>query len=245
MTILQLTHWLSIDATNSTLHTNDDLGWKALELSWLTIQGNRLWVDAFDWLALFLMMQFIYFSVKSNNERISIFPRVWSTLGVAIGCLALVDFIACCARFSTHWQEFSALAGVVSFINTVILLPGWLAWFGALLPLAKRSTFTALVNNDFQRHREQPTMGGSVEGARNIVLTAGSAGGGLDTASLREGDVGSNDDGRRRSVGQGHFEIGSSGGSVAAEASRMSNRRSGDALGMADIELSTSAPEKM
>ena len=122
MTILQLTHWLSIDVTNSTLHTNDDLGWKALELSWLTIQGNRLWVDAFDWLALFLMMQFIYFSVKSNNERISIFPRVWSTLGVAIGCLALVDFIACCARFSTHWQEFSALAGVVSFINTVILL---------------------------------------------------------------------------------------------------------------------------
>ena len=106
LTILQLTHWLSIDATNSTLHTNDDLGWKALELSWLTIQGNRLWVDAFDWLALFLMMQFIYYSLKSNNERISIFPRAWSTLGVAIGCLALVDFIACCARFH-HFYKYS------------------------------------------------------------------------------------------------------------------------------------------
>ena len=144
----KLTHWLSRDHTNSTLHTNDDLGWKALEVTWLTTQGNRLWVDAFDWLALALLLYLMRVSVKSNNARASTFPPLWSNLGVAIGGLAFVDFVADCARFSSHWQAFSALAGTLSFINTVILLPAWLLWFGKLIPGAKAATFSALADSD-------------------------------------------------------------------------------------------------
>lgn len=201
----QLTHWLPDprDMHNSTRHANDtwkphdDIGWKTLEITWLTMQGNRLWVDAFDWLALAIMMQLIHVSVKSNNARASSFPMFWSNLGVVIGVLCLVDFIASAVRFSSNWRAFSALAGTLSFINTVILLPAWLLWMGKLIPGAKRATFSALSASDSHRPSEEPR--GSAERSSSTgqsPIRGGSGGGGGDGGAGGSGSGGEGGGGR-------------------------------------------------
>ena len=120
-------------------------GWKTLEITWLTNQGSRLWIDAIDWLFLSLALVCVHRSVAlTPSGPAKAFSVRWATLGLVIAFFAFFDFVAECARFAAAWRAFSAMSGVLSVLNTLILLPAWLVWLSTMLPAARHQAFASL-----------------------------------------------------------------------------------------------------
>jgi hypothetical protein len=95
--------------------------------------GLLLWVDAFEWLALFGILVLTYFSVGTTPENKHTFGRFWPFLGLVIAFLCFVDFAADVLRLE-EWRVFSKFAVFVSVVNTVFLLPAWVIMLGRVLP---------------------------------------------------------------------------------------------------------------
>ena len=120
--------------------TNGD-GWRTLEITFLANQGSRLWIDAVDWLFLSGVLALIYSSAtKASTE----YPVAWARFGAVIAVFSFLDFVAECGRFAASFRTFSAVSGVFSAINTIILLPIWMLWFGCLLPGSRTRAFVGL-----------------------------------------------------------------------------------------------------
>ena len=107
-----------------------------LYLQYLITQGNRIWIDAMDWLLLSIAVFCVHRSVSSDTKAPSSFSLHWARFGLAVGILALFDFVAECARFSGYWQPFNRAATGFSVMNTLIFMPIWLIWLSVQLPNA-------------------------------------------------------------------------------------------------------------
>ena len=137
------------EMVNATADNSEGYGWKALEVTYLVSQGAQLWIDAIDWLFLSILLFLIHRSVSKNySSGSAVFPLSWARLGLVISVLALFDFMASCAKFALDWRDFSALAGGLSVLNTIALLPTWLLWLGLRLPRARNKAFAALASSD-------------------------------------------------------------------------------------------------
>mmetsp|Transcript_49921 Transcript_49921/g.74470 ORF Transcript_49921/g.74470 Transcript_49921/m.74470 type:complete len:287 (-) Transcript_49921:354-1214(-) len=112
---------------------NDGMGWRALEVTFLVVEGMLTWIDAFEWLALFGVFSLIYYSVGTANDEVRVFSRWWSGLGLLIAFLSFVDFALDVLRWE-DWKTFTMIAILVSFANSIVLIPIWLLWFGYSLP---------------------------------------------------------------------------------------------------------------
>ena len=137
------------ELVNATTGSSEGYGWKALEVTYLVSQGAQLWIDAIDWLFLSILLFLMHRSVSKNTGTGSAaFSLNWARLGLVISVLALMDFMASCAKFALDWRDFSALAGGLSVLNTIALLPTWLLWFGLRLPKARTKAFASLASSD-------------------------------------------------------------------------------------------------
>uniref|UniRef100_A0A7S2W1S3 Uncharacterized protein n=1 Tax=Eucampia antarctica TaxID=49252 RepID=A0A7S2W1S3_9STRA len=115
---------------------NDWDGWKTLEVAFIVVRGAMVWVDAFEYFALFLIMTLIGLSVLAENraEGTSItFDNKWAIFGFVIGISSLIEFSADVLRF-VNWGWFSRAALIVSVFNSIIALPIWLLLLGLQLP---------------------------------------------------------------------------------------------------------------
>jgi len=105
-------------------------------LSPLFISGAIIWVDAFEWLALFGIFCCIYHSIATlPNDGHSL--GIWlARLGLLIGILCLFDFISDLLRVKS-WAAFSKFAISISVVNMLGLLPMWLVMLACQLPGAQ------------------------------------------------------------------------------------------------------------
>jgi len=158
------TSWLASDFNlgNWTgTDSNDQIGWRTLEVTYIAIQGMRLWVDALEFLALFGILLSVFVSVRAQETRL--FGSCWSWLGVVIAALCIVDFAADILRFQS-WRVFSSVALGISVVNQLLLLPLWLVMLGAQLPRAKDSlTKTHITSSSIA------TPSGEVDGSSQIT----------------------------------------------------------------------------
>eukprot|EP00543_Licmophora_paradoxa_P001207 CAMPEP_0202449714 /NCGR_PEP_ID=MMETSP1360-20130828/8431_1 /ASSEMBLY_ACC=CAM_ASM_000848 /TAXON_ID=515479 /ORGANISM="Licmophora paradoxa, Strain CCMP2313" /LENGTH=316 /DNA_ID=CAMNT_0049067741 /DNA_START=38 /DNA_END=988 /DNA_ORIENTATION=- len=122
-----LANW--IPSSIATSGEPDLIGWRALELVVILTDGLTLWIDAFEWIALFFVMILLYFSVGTQTDEQRGLDMWWARLGLFIGFMTFVDFAIEILRLE-DWRTFSQIALAVSFINTVLLLPMWLIWLG-------------------------------------------------------------------------------------------------------------------
>lgn len=142
------------ELANATASSSEGYGWKALEVTYLVSQGTRLWVDAVDWFFLSVLLLLVHRSVSHGQRgQPAAFPLNWARLGLLVGALALVDFLASCAKFAVDWRDFSTLASGLSVVNAVVLLPAWLLWLGVHLPRARTRAFAALASSDLSGSR--------------------------------------------------------------------------------------------
>jgi len=139
---INLHKWL--DETNGGTQGDDNIGWRVLELSYTIFTGMAIWVEAFEWLAMFMILTLIYISSRSlvatgSEDRPSFtFGRCWAHLGLFIGLLSLIDFSAQVLRF-TNWTYFTNISVFFGMLNRLILLPVWLCLLSCQLPAAANS----------------------------------------------------------------------------------------------------------
>jgi formate hydrogenlyase subunit 4 len=91
----------------------------------LRLTGLVLWIDAFEWIALFCILILIYFSVGTQPKEKRKLSIWWARMGLFIAFLTFIDFSADVLRLE-DWQTFTEIAIVVAVVNTLMLLPSWL-----------------------------------------------------------------------------------------------------------------------
>mmetsp|Transcript_27883 Transcript_27883/g.39230 ORF Transcript_27883/g.39230 Transcript_27883/m.39230 type:complete len:286 (-) Transcript_27883:8-865(-) len=122
-----LDNWLGGDE-------NDMVGWRVLEVSHLVLRGLHMWIDAFEWLAMFGILVLVHISIKTQTSCHA-FKLRWTRIGLAIAGLSILDFAADVLRLQS-WRFFSTFANFTSALNTLVLLPIWLITLGRQLPAA-------------------------------------------------------------------------------------------------------------
>mmetsp|Transcript_20962 Transcript_20962/g.31964 ORF Transcript_20962/g.31964 Transcript_20962/m.31964 type:complete len:303 (-) Transcript_20962:122-1030(-) len=128
-----LDNWVSSDTSN------DGMGWRVLEVAYMMSHGIILWVDAFEWLALFGIFVLIYISMVADGCSSAgemNFSMRWAKLGLVVGALSLLAFVADVLRF-VSWRTWSIVRMFVMVVNTLILFPIWLIWLGRQLPMIR------------------------------------------------------------------------------------------------------------
>jgi len=152
--------WLSKDWNlDSWANDNDGLGWRTLEVSYMLCRGIILWIDAFEWLALFGIFTLIFVSLRAD-KGCGTFSMKWAYLGLVVGTLSLVAFLSDTLRFLS-WRIMTSIEMFVAVLNTLLLFPTWLIWLGRQLPQLR----TKYEEDAKSKEREALTVGsGDVAG---------------------------------------------------------------------------------
>ena len=128
-TKFNLNNWMGED-------TNDQIGWRTLEVTHIVVRGLILFVDAFEWICLFFIMVFIHISVRHWRVKdTGTFGVFWNSLGLFIGLLSILDFVAEVLRLDGY-KLFGPIAFWYAIINRCVLIPLWLIILGLRLPHA-------------------------------------------------------------------------------------------------------------
>ena len=114
--------------------SNDEYGWRVLQLIHLVTRGLLMWVDAVEWLFMAIIMVLLYISVRTGAE--GTVSLGWARLGLIIGALCILDFATSVLRYE-DWQTFTEIMGAITAFNRIILLPLWLFWFSPVLGRAR------------------------------------------------------------------------------------------------------------
>lgn len=107
--------------------SQDLVGWRALEVNWMVVEGLLQWVDAFEWICLFSILTLVYISVGTQLEEARKLPMWWARLGLFISFLTIINFIADLLRLE-EWMSFAKFSVFVAIVNTLVLLPAWLVY---------------------------------------------------------------------------------------------------------------------
>lgn len=128
-----ITKDFNLDNWNSS-SSNDQIGWRSLEVAFMLSRGTRLWVDAIEWMFLYTIMTILFVSNHTSPTRL--FSSRWAGLGLVAAALCVVDFAADVLRFQ-DWRTFSKVARITSLILRVFVLPIWLLGLSMMLPAAQ------------------------------------------------------------------------------------------------------------
>ena len=153
---------------NATHYGGGGYGWKVLEITWLTTQGNFVWVDPAVWLMLGVALARIHAVVAANAAGApSPFSRRWARLGLVVAGFCVLEFTLECLRWASWGAFMFAAIGLAAF-NSLVLLPVWVVWLGKLLAAAEAGgTFESL---ELQPGVElTPSLGPGDHGAKRQI----------------------------------------------------------------------------
>lgn len=124
-----LSNWISANS-------NDDIGWRTLEVTHIVTRGLISFIDAFEWICLFFIMTFIHISVRRWRTHDAVtFGACWNSLGLFIGLLSILDFVAEILRVD-GFKIFGPIAFWYGAVNRLLLMPLWLIILSVRLPYA-------------------------------------------------------------------------------------------------------------
>lgn len=160
-------YWLSTEYNLSNWASptsNDNIGWRTLEVSHLVNYGAVIWIDSFEFLCLGFALILFYASVNTLPPDGPVLTRGLAGFGLFIGLFSIADFIAGVLRLK-DWSTFRTLTMLISVINRLVLLPIFLLVLGRQLPFALRQHKEATQNggNTGSRHWNDGASGPSVE----------------------------------------------------------------------------------
>eukprot|EP00540_Astrosyne_radiata_P004955 CAMPEP_0116840962 /NCGR_PEP_ID=MMETSP0418-20121206/10656_1 /TAXON_ID=1158023 /ORGANISM="Astrosyne radiata, Strain 13vi08-1A" /LENGTH=270 /DNA_ID=CAMNT_0004471327 /DNA_START=180 /DNA_END=992 /DNA_ORIENTATION=+ len=124
----ELSRWLP---SNISLGRNDYIGWKVIQLVSMANNGFMIWVDAFEWFCLVIILWCVFYSVAKSQPRMM--PMWWARWGLLISLLALLNFVSDGMRYD-RWVLFSGISLLVTLINSVFFLPVWCFAMAIKLP---------------------------------------------------------------------------------------------------------------
>lgn len=123
----------------------DGLGWRVLEVNHIVGRGFVTYTDSFEWIALAGIFIFTFVSVRGwLKEDQTSFGSRWNTLGLFIGFVCILEFVAEILRFEEGIHSRSRIFAIVSIIyailNRIVFIPAWIISLGFMLPRAVMKT---------------------------------------------------------------------------------------------------------
>lgn len=117
--------------------SEDEIGWRALEMTHIVTYGFISAIGAIEWLLLSFVMVLIHISVKRwrRNVDVTTFGACWNALGLFVALMCMLEFTAEVLRLD-GFRSFAKIAFWYSAVNRLILIPTWLILLGARLPYA-------------------------------------------------------------------------------------------------------------
>lgn len=109
----------------------DNIGLRVLEMAYMMTVGLTMWIDAFEWFAIFCIMLLIYSSLRGAPEQY--FSPAWAAFGMVIGSLSLVTLSSSVLQIK-NYTLFHDISLLISICNTIFFLPVWLIWLSIQLP---------------------------------------------------------------------------------------------------------------
>ena len=99
-------------------------------------RGLTTFVDAFEWIIMFVMLVMIHVSVRRWRATDDVtFGAAWNSVGLFIALLCLLDFVAEILRLDGV-RVFGQIAFWYAAVNRLVLIPMWLILLGWRLPYA-------------------------------------------------------------------------------------------------------------
>jgi hypothetical protein len=111
------------------------VGWKSLEITYQLTQGMILWVDSWEYFAVFGIMTCMFLSIRTSPSGVLGDSMCWGGLGLFLGLLSLANFVFLMVRF-IDWDTYNLVVIIFSVIIRLILLPAWLIILSVKLPPA-------------------------------------------------------------------------------------------------------------
>ena len=117
--------------------SEDQIGWRTLEITHIVTYGFISSIGAIEWIFLAIVMLLIHISVKRwrRNVDSTTFGACWNALGLFIALMCVLEFIAEVLRLD-GFKTFSQIAFWYSAVNRLVLIPVWLIILGTRLPYA-------------------------------------------------------------------------------------------------------------
>merc|ERR1712176_156372 len=128
-------------------------GWKTLELLYRIMHGLIFYIDAFEWICLFVIMCLLYTSLGTYQpEERRPLGLGFGRVGLVIAFLSFLDFMANLLQVES-WAVFAPIVLILTILNTTILLPLWLVWLGCFIYRVNPTT------NDNDNYGDDPVWG--------------------------------------------------------------------------------------
>ena len=106
-----------------------------MEITYQLTQGQILWVDGWEYFALFGILFLNFLSIRTSRSGMLGDEMCWGGMGLFIGFLSLADFIFLLIRFD-NWDTFNLVSILMTIMIRLILLPTWLLLLAFKLPPA-------------------------------------------------------------------------------------------------------------
>lgn len=136
-----------------TPNSEDAIGWRTLEITHIVTYGFISMIGAIEWIFLAMVLFLIHISVWRwrRNVDSTTFGSVWNALGLFIGLMCVLEFVAEVLRLDGY-KTFGLIAFWYSGVNRLVLIPTWLILLGCRLPYASLK----LNQQAHRREQEEP-----------------------------------------------------------------------------------------
>jgi len=133
--------------------SEDEIGWRTLEVTHIVTFGLVSIIGAIEWIMLAIVLLLIHVSVKGWRRDVdqTTFGGAWNALGIFVALMCLLEFTTEVLRLDGV-KYFSQIAFWYSSFNRLILLPSWLLILGTRLPYASLK-----MNQQAHMREQEPT----------------------------------------------------------------------------------------
>jgi len=133
--------------------SEDEIGWRTLEISHIVTFGLVSIIGAIEWIILAIVLVLVHVSVKRWRRDVdqTTFGGAWNALGIFVALMCMLEFTTEVLRLDGV-KYFSQIAFWYSSFNRLILLPSWLLILGTRLPYASLK-----MNQQAHMREQEPT----------------------------------------------------------------------------------------
>ena len=121
----------------------DYIGWRTLEVVYVSVEGLLMWVNALEWLFLGFILILLSVSIRRQQGGDSgfQFSGKFGWFSLFLSCICWVEFAFEVLRFK-EWIKFTRFALFVSLASRFFFWPAWFFFLGRQLVLAANEGLT-------------------------------------------------------------------------------------------------------
>lgn len=131
----------------------DKIGWRSLEVSFLSIQGMLLWIDAIEWIFISVILLLLFLSIQRQRQEPPILSLAFGAFGLFLSLLAVIEFCSGVLRLQA-WQQYTRIFYGIAVVTRLLIWPVWYIWLGFQLGAVTAASPTSSSISKLEGHEQ-------------------------------------------------------------------------------------------